>query len=102
MQAGFRTSLSLDFEHAAVETFRADHPKSDLEAGRGDVARVFAWIDVVADGPPCQAFSDAGRRDPNDLRAGTLSINSLPVRQPNPSRSYTHEQASYGGIILAR
>ncbi|TCP80817.1 DNA (cytosine-5)-methyltransferase 1 [Rhizobium sp. PP-CC-2G-626] len=74
--AGFHTSLSLDFEQDAVDTFKANHPVGNLISWKAS-AEIFTatalgfanGIDVVVGGPPCQAFSDAGRKDPLDKRA---------------------------------
>lgn len=69
--------LGVDFDEAALRTFRANH--GDTEALKLDLfdhrnIEVIAdflkdkKIDVLVGGPPCQGFSIAGPRDMNDKR----------------------------------
>lgn len=71
---GFETVLAVDFDKQAVDTFRHNHP--NVQAVCADIASIDAqklrWftksqtIDVVIGGPPCQGFSLAGLRVPDD------------------------------------
>lgn len=75
-RAGYRTAFAADFDEQAVGTYRHNHP--DVQAKVADVAGLTARdvldgselghgdIDLLAGGPPCQGFSLAGRRLPND------------------------------------
>lgn len=77
-QAGFQCVFANDFEDAAVETFRRNHPSvpvsgtdiAALDAGaiRRDLGLKRGQLDLVAGGPPCQGFSTYGKRSPTDLR----------------------------------
>lgn len=74
--AGFHTSFTLDFNRDAVPAFVANHPKENRMSVSSDATDypsiMFAFargINVVVGGPPCQAFSNAVRRDPSDPRA---------------------------------
>ena len=75
--AGYDVLLGVDFDEAALRTFRANH--GDTEALKLDLfdhrnIEVIAdflkdkKIDVLVGGPPCQGFSIAGPRDMNDKR----------------------------------
>lgn len=73
----FKVIAAVDSWKRAVEAYNANHPeakvmqgdirdenvKKDLEEAVGN------HIDMVIGGPPCEAFSLAGKRDPNDPRA---------------------------------
>jgi len=75
-RAGFQTVLGIDKDKKAVETFIANHPES--RAIQGDMTQIKGSeilkeagvnkIDVIVGGPPCQGFSMAGKRRPNDPR----------------------------------
>lgn len=70
----YRTVLAVDFDKQAIDTFSHNHP--DVNAICADIASIDAQrlrtltdcqvIDVVVGGPPCQGFSLAGPRVPDD------------------------------------
>ena len=74
---GFRVVVAVDVWRRACETYKANHP--EVEVICGDIRE--QWVkdrlveaaggraDVVIGGPPCEAFSLAGKRDPSDPRA---------------------------------
>ena len=79
MDAGFKCVLGVDFDAAALKTFKANHDgaeamKLDLFDHKNiDVITEFLRkskikLDVLIGGPPCQGFSIAGPRDRNDKR----------------------------------
>lgn len=74
-QEGFRIALAVDGDRHAAQTYRANHPGvpvveddvADLTAERVRKLGVAAGrIDAVIAGPPCQGYSAAGKRLPDD------------------------------------
>lgn len=79
MDAGFRCVLGVDFDAAALKTFKANHGGAEamkLDLFNHDNIEVITKflkekdikLDVLIGGPPCQGFSVAGPRDRNDKR----------------------------------
>lgn len=76
--AGFSSSLAIDFDEQAMQTFQYNHPDvrcitADIrQFNNGDVEKLAATlsndIDVICGGPPCQSFSLAGPRLAGDPR----------------------------------
>jgi len=74
---GFKVVAAVDVWKKACETYKANHP--EVEVICGDIRErwvkerlvevVGGHVDVVIGGPPCEAFSLAGKRDPSDPRA---------------------------------
>lgn len=75
-QAGLSPLFASDNWHVAAETYRENHPRTPfIEADIRDLpeSRTGLGIEtvnplVVAGGPPCQGFSSAGSRNPDDPR----------------------------------
>jgi DNA (cytosine-5)-methyltransferase 1 len=79
-QAGFDIVMGIDNVPIFLETFKKNHPESEIICG--DIRKISVaeiqkiikkktrrkTVDVVIGGPPCQGFSMAGRRDPKDPR----------------------------------
>jgi DNA (cytosine-5)-methyltransferase 1 len=73
----FRVIAAVDIWKRACETYKANHPEVEVICGdiRDDqvksrlIEAAKGHADVVIGGPPCEAFSLAGKRDPNDPRA---------------------------------
>lgn len=77
--AGYDIVLGVDFDDAALKTFKANHGcaeamKLDL-FNHNNIDVIINYlkhnnikIDVLVGGPPCQGFSVAGPRDMNDKR----------------------------------
>jgi DNA (cytosine-5)-methyltransferase 1 len=75
-QAGFKSILGIDSDKSALETFALNHKGAETICG--DILRITKedivkkikrkTVDLIIGGPPCQGFSMAGRRNPNDPR----------------------------------
>jgi DNA (cytosine-5)-methyltransferase 1 len=75
-QAGFRTAFAADFDEQAIGTYSYNHPEvvaavADAERLTGSDILTAAGlkrgqVDLLAGGPPCQGFSLAGPRLPDD------------------------------------
>jgi len=75
-QAGFKSILGIDIDKSALETFALNHKGAETICG--DISEITKEritnkikrksVDIVIGGPPCQGFSLAGRRNPNDPR----------------------------------
>lgn len=79
LDAGFDIVLGVDFDDAALETFKKNHGSAEamkLDLFNHENIDVIVnyleerniKLDVLVGGPPCQGFSIAGPRDMNDKR----------------------------------
>lgn len=79
MDAGFNVLLGIDFDDAALKTFKANHGDADimkLDLFNHDNLQFIldylkerkVGIDVLIGGPPCQGYSLAGPRNEHDER----------------------------------
>ncbi|MGG1518763.1 DNA cytosine methyltransferase [Paenibacillus oryzisoli] len=77
IQAGYNVLLGVDFDEAALKTFKYNHTeskaiKADLSTDDAftdiEIALGSQKVDVIIAGPPCQGFSLTGSRDINDTR----------------------------------
>jgi DNA (cytosine-5)-methyltransferase 1 len=75
--AGFRIALAVDGDRHAAQTYRANHPGVPVVEGDvGDLTQErvrelgvgATRIDAVIAGPPCQGYSAAGKRLPDDRK----------------------------------
>jgi len=75
-QAGFKAVAANDIWPIATETFGINHPNTTVITGditnpkiQGQIIEAtHGKVDVIVGGPPCQAYSLAGNRDPDDPR----------------------------------
>lgn len=75
-KAGFNILAANEFWFDAAQTHRMNHPGSlmiegditDPSVKKEIISKSKGQVDVVIGGPPCQAYSMAGKRDPNDPR----------------------------------
>lgn len=77
LDAGYNVILGVDFEEAALKTFKYNHESSDVllaDLSKDEAIQEIAdkvgdqKVDIVIGGPPCQGFSLTGSRDINDTR----------------------------------
>ncbi|OTO22314.1 DNA cytosine methyltransferase [Enterococcus sp. 3C7_DIV0644] len=79
MDAGFNVRLGIDFDDAALKTFKANHGDADIMKldlfNHENLKFITDYlyereinIDVLVGGPPCQGYSLAGPRDEHDER----------------------------------
>lgn len=77
--AGYDVVLGVDFDEAALKTFKANHGNaesmkldlfdhSNIDVIVDYLGKKNIKLDVLVGGPPCQGFSIAGPRDMNDKR----------------------------------
>ncbi len=77
--AGYEVVLGVDFDEAALKTFKENHGNaeamkldlfdhSNIEVIESFLNKKNIKLDVLVGGPPCQGFSVAGPRDMNDKR----------------------------------
>lgn len=87
-QAGLKIRLCVEFQHAMAETIRANKPKiplieDDVRNYSGEDLRSRAGLSrdddvfLVCGGPPCQAFSTAGKRLGFDDDRGNVFLKYL-------------------------
>ena len=71
--ANFTIVAANELDKHACDTFRKNHPETELLEGDidhcGTALHSYKDIDVVFGGPPCQGFSVAGKMNPEDPRS---------------------------------
>jgi len=90
--AGFRILAGNDIWKKALETFKLNHPNASAIQGdisnkevREEIIKVVdRKVDVIVGGPPCQAYSLAGKRNPNDPRGKLFEQYVEIVKEINP------------------
>lgn len=74
-QAGWRIAMAVEHDRHAAQTYRANHPgtlvvEADVSKMSADHVRQacpgLGEVHAVLAGPPCQGYSSAGSRDPDD------------------------------------
>lgn len=86
--ARFRVVMAVESEPRAAEGYRLNHAVADVHA-----LPIQDWlsavqtpgVDVVIGGPPCQGFSNLGKRDADDPRNSLWQYYARAVRKAHPS-----------------
>ena len=87
IQAGFKIIAANEFWEPAIDTYKLNHPS--VKFVRGDITELSTkeqlyeivedkGINVIIGGPPCQGYSIAGDRDPEDAR-GQLYLDFIEI-----------------------
>lgn len=91
-QAGFRVTAAVDNDPILASSYPLNFPNTrlilkDLRTLSGDDLRaaIGAPIDGVFGGPPCQGFSDIGKREPEDARRQLVGHFFRIVRELRPA-----------------
>ncbi len=93
MDAGFNIIVGVDNDQAALNTFKLNHPGSEIlnaDLSRretfDEIKRITGKrsIDVIIAGPPCQGFSLTGPRNFDDPRNKLYLAVIEMVKQYNP------------------
>ncbi len=91
-QAGFKVVAAFDNDPILASSYPLNFPgtrmvQADVSELDGDALRAAAGgrIDGIFGGPPCQGFSDIGRREPKDPRRLLLGHFFRLVREVQPS-----------------
>lgn len=78
-QAGFEVAAAFDIDPILTSSFQYNFPATklflrDVSAMDGHTVERLAGgpVDGIFGGPPCQGFSDIGRKDPSDIRRKLL------------------------------
>ncbi|MBB6447800.1 DNA cytosine methyltransferase [Bacillus benzoevorans] len=112
LDAGFDVVLGVDFEQAALETYKHNHKESDVlltdlskDESIFEIERALGGkrIDIIIGGPPCQGFSLTGSRDINDTRNLLYLAVVKAVRKFKP-KAFLIENVPgiatlYGGVV---
>lgn len=85
--AGFNVVWANEYVKHAAETYKLNHPKSEIVVGdiNENLDKVpIDGIDCVFGGPPCQGFSVAGKMDINDPRSQLVFSFLTVVKKASP------------------
>ena len=86
-RAGYEPVFAVESDHHAAATYATNFGSSHILCGKiEDATRAdFPDADLVVGGPPCQGFSNLGRRDPDDPRNRLWTEYSRVVEIVRPS-----------------
>ncbi|BDC48744.1 hypothetical protein F183_A10600 [Bryobacterales bacterium F-183] len=87
VQAGFQCLGAFDVESIAIDNHRANLRSPAHRVDLTDPTQFETRLpraDIVIAGPPCQGFSRAGKRDPNDPRNSLLPLAAEIALTANP------------------
>lgn len=97
--AGYDVVLGVDFDEAALKTFKENHGKAEAMKldlfDHSNIDEIINFLeekniklDVLVGGPPCQGFSVAGPRDMNDKRNTLYTAMVKLAEQVKPQPRY--------------
>lgn len=81
----FEPVLAVDFDEAACETYGANFGEDHVTCAPIEMVARFPRADILIGGPPCQGFSNLGKRDPADPRNQLWRHYYRAVEQAQPS-----------------
>tara|TARA_R110002012_G_scaffold172042_1_gene337002 strand:+ start:1340 stop:2275 length:936 start_codon:yes stop_codon:yes gene_type:complete len=84
-RAGFEHILLVDSDRNCCNTIKANRPEWNVFHGTINDAKFPDDVDIVVGGPPCQGFSVAGKRDPEDSRSAVVWDFLNAAEEMNPS-----------------
>jgi DNA (cytosine-5)-methyltransferase 1 len=105
-KVGFNVLAASEIDKHACQTYRENHPNSNLF--EGDINEHFSEIgnlkkiDLVFGGPPCQGFSVAGKMDPSDPRSELVFTFCDIVKSVKPQAFILENVKSLGSLSKFR
>ncbi|MBQ7704385.1 MAG: DNA cytosine methyltransferase [Selenomonadaceae bacterium] len=102
-RAGFEIPVANEFDSAIWQTFKINHPKTQLvtEDIRNLAADFFPNdIDGIIGGPPCQSWSEAGAQRGFDDSRGKLFLDYIRILQAKQPKFFLAENVS--GMLANR
>ncbi|MDA7742494.1 DNA cytosine methyltransferase [Francisellaceae bacterium] len=101
--AGFKIIGASEIDSNACETYRKNHPETELIEGdiNLNIDRItsFKDIDLVVGGPPCQGFSVAGKMDLSDPRSQLVFAFCQVVEKLKP-KAFIMENVKALGVLM--
>jgi len=88
--AGLKVKYGIDIWKPALKTFKENHKHSEVlmedifEFKGKRLNKIFNKIDIIMGGPPCQAFSTAGKRALDDKRALLVKEYARIIKEVKP------------------
>ena len=106
-KAGFNVPVANEFDKTIYDTFKANHPNTHLIEGdirqvtKDDIAPyVFAEIDGIIGGPPCQSWSEAGSLRGIEDERGQLFYDYIRILEEFKPKFFLAENVS--GMLANR
>lgn len=100
--AGFNVVAANEIDKHACDTFRANHPETQLIEGdidvHGEELLLHKDVDVIFGGPPCQGFSVAGKMDTDDPRSKLIFSFCDIVEKVNPKAFVMENVKALGSL----
>lgn len=82
-KVGFECLLAIDNDRAAVATYK-QNLKDHITCEEVTENTTLEYADVIIGGPPCQGFSSAGMRNPEDKRNTLIRVFAKIIAQQKP------------------